>query len=82
MVREATWDDFRAAGLLWWVNRGIHLFGWAIVCETGEDGKVGRVYPARVDCRGFSRAKEEAGYEKLTEHLAKNAHDLTRVFDA
>jgi hypothetical protein len=26
---ETTWREFADAGLFWWINRGLHLFGWA-----------------------------------------------------
>lgn len=37
-VRRRSWEDFRNTGLLWFVNRVLHLFGWAIVlvCNVEE----------------------------------------------
>lgn len=66
--------EFRAAGLLWWLNRSLHLFGWAIVldCECDDDGKVIAVtnaYPQRVKWRGFPEQSEEDGFKRLSAHL-------------
>ncbi len=75
-INRKTWDEFQKAGLLWWVNRGLHLFGWAIVLELDEDGDVAGCYPARVPYRGFVRADEEWGFRALSEYLEENAAEL------
>jgi hypothetical protein len=33
LVHSESWAAFRESGLLWWVNRSLHLFGWSIVFE-------------------------------------------------
>ncbi len=82
MVDERTWDEFREAGLLWWVNRILHLFGWAIVVELNDDGQnVKRVYPARCKFRGFAEENETRGFRKLTAYLHKNSEDLLDELD-
>ncbi len=69
-VKKRTWKEFREAGLLWWINRQLHLFGWALVVEVDEDtGEVTKCYPANVDFKGFSRESEENGFKKLEEHI-------------
>jgi hypothetical protein len=78
MVERKTWEEFRHAGLLWWVNRILHLFGWAIVVEVEAGGKVTDAYPARVKFRGFDETSESAGFTALTSHFADNATRLTR----
>lgn len=80
MTEERTWDEFRAAGLLWWVNRGLHLFGWAIVVEIGDDGK-DRIYPARCKFRGFAPEAEERGFGRLRKWLEAESPDLVRRLD-
>ena len=35
-----TWKEFLDNGLLWWINRGLHLFGWAIVVVEEADGSI------------------------------------------
>ncbi len=78
------WEEFRDAGLLWWVNRALHLFGWSIVITIEEKtGTVLSAYPAMVSHRGFNREAEENGFVRLTEHLAKNStYLLNDVHDA
>lgn len=72
---KKSWQEFREAGLLWWVNRALHLFGWSIAVEV-EDGEVVDVYPGHVTYRGFSEEDEKDGFKKLTKHLAEEAAQL------
>lgn len=30
MIERKSWEEFRNAGLLWWINMILHTFGWAI----------------------------------------------------
>jgi len=75
MVKEKTWEEFRASGLLWFINHTLHMFGWAIVIEVAE-GKVVRAYPARVKFRGFSDNKNSDGFKKVTKYLKENIDEL------
>jgi hypothetical protein len=79
-LMEASWEEFQQAGLLWWVNRILHIFGWAIVVVTSSDGTIMRVYPARTAFRGFSGEIEGAGHQRLTEYMAANVSQLLQVF--
>jgi hypothetical protein len=81
-MNEKSWDEFRQAGLLWWVNRMLHLFGWSIVCETGDDGRVVRTFPAQTAWRGFERHVEESGFKTVTYHLAENMDRLKTECDS
>ena len=36
MIEKRSWAEFQDAGLIWWVNRALHLFGWALVVETDK----------------------------------------------
>ncbi len=74
-VREKSWEEFRTTGLLWWINTMLHMFGWAIVCET-EKGEVKRAYPARVKYRGFGERQNAEGYIKVSEYLKENIEQL------
>jgi len=74
--KPATWDEFRAAGMLWWINRILHAFGWTITCQVEEDGTTSGAYPERVTFRGFDRADEEAGYGRVAHFLTENAQTL------
>lgn len=73
MITKASWEEFRSNGLLWWINRLLHTFGWAIVVQVEADGRVSDVYPARVKFRGFSADCETEGFKALSRHLAENA---------
>lgn len=65
------WTTFRNAGLLWWVNRGLHLFGWSIFVECDDrTGKVTAAYPGRSSYRGFTSESEERGFQRLSAHIA------------
>lgn len=76
-IIEQSWDEFKNSRLLWWVNRVLHLFGWAIVMEM-DKGKVTRVYPAKVKFRGFSQEVEERNFKELTEYLAQNIGEIAK----
>lgn len=70
------WKEFREAGLLWWVNRSLHLFGWAIFLDINDDGSINSVYPMRTKYRGFPRESEERGFCLLTDYLDKHSEEL------
>lgn len=77
MVDERSWDEFRQSGLLWWINRTLHLFGWAIVVEMNDDGQhVNRAFPARCKFRGFAADSETRGFEKLTNYINDESKSL------
>lgn len=85
MVSPATWEQFRRSGLLWWVNRTLHLFGWAIVVEVDEDdpnGKIKKCYPARCRFRGFDEKSEDQGFKRLTRHMRDSARRLKADVEA
>lgn len=76
MVTRRTWQEFRHSKLLWWVNRSLHIFGWAIVIDIGEGDEILDVYPARVRYRGFDEKSEEAGFIGLTDLLKATVDEL------
>lgn len=78
MVQERTWKEFQEAGLLWFANRILHLFGWAVVIVQEKDGSISKVYPARVKFRGFYRDLEAQGFQKLSNYLEANIKELTK----
>lgn len=85
MIDKKSWEEFRSSGLLWWINRILHTFGWAIVVQVETDGRVTDVYPARVKFRGFTADSEAEGFKALSKHIAENAEALskeTRIDDA
>jgi hypothetical protein len=81
-IQERTWTEFRENGFLWWVNRGLHLFGWTLVVEVSTEGdnkgEVIYVYPARCKYRGFTPDLEANGYQKLSQYLKDNAEEITK----
>jgi hypothetical protein len=72
MIEKISWEQFRASGLLWFINRIIHLFGMTIVVECDKDGNVKDVYPAKCKFRGFGGKSESEGFKNITEFLEKN----------
>ena len=75
-MKKKTWKEFQESKLLWWVNRSLHLFGWAIVIEHDEDGNIHDCFPARVEFRGFSEAVDAEGFATLTKYLASESEAL------
>ena len=75
MMEKRDWEEFRNIKLLWWVNRTLHIFGWAIVISEDAVGNI-EAYPARVSCRGFDSVTEELGFSGLTEYIKDNADSL------
>ena len=75
-MQKKSWKEFRESGFLWFVNRSLHIFGWAIIFVQENDGSISNVYPARVNFRGFSPEAEDRGFERITEFMKDNAEDL------
>lgn len=73
-----TWKEFYDTGLLWWVNRILHTFGWAIVFDINDAGVVIDVFPVRCTYRGFGVDSEEEGFKKVTKYLAKEVNELQK----
>lgn len=78
MLNAKDWKTFHDSGLLWWTNRMLHLFGWAIVLVQEKDGSISSAYPARCAFRGFDEESEEEGFIKLTGYLDNNHNELMR----
>lgn len=78
MVEKKTWTEFRATGMMWFANRILHIFGWAIVMDIEDDGSISDVYPARVKFRGFSEDIETENYIKVSQFMKENAPTLLK----
>jgi len=76
MLERKTWEEFRGAGLVWFGNRLLHLFGWAICFNIDKDGTVTEVYPAHCSYRGFDEDTENEGFKALTEYMRS---DINRI---
>lgn len=78
-TNKKTWEEFRATGLLWFINTILHMFGWAIVINKIETEGITEtidVYPARVEFRGFSESSNTKGYINVTKYLKENIDTL------
>jgi hypothetical protein len=69
---KSGWLEFRESGMLWWVNRIIHTFGWSITCNIDAAGNLLGVYPKKVSYRGFSETDEDEGFIKISKHMVDN----------
>lgn len=80
MLERKSWSEFRGAGLLWFTNRLLHLFGWAICFVIDDaDGRITEVYPAKTKFRGFAESAESEGFKQLTKHIKKNIGELVKA---
>lgn len=77
-IDKKSWEEFRSSGILWFVNRLIHVLGWSIVFEFDENGKVVNVYPARTKYRGFTEEQEDTGFVQITKYMAENCEELEK----
>ena len=88
-IKQESWEDFRATGLLLVVNQILHIFGWAIVMDVEplldakghhikEEYTVNRVYAARVKFRGFDDKSMTRAYKKISIYMKKNASKLIK----
>lgn len=81
-LEKRTWNDFRNAGMVWFINRILHVFGWAIVYELRHGSEdILDVYPCRCRFRGFHKEDEERGFREVTNFVKKNIRDLVEDLD-
>jgi len=70
--RRHSWDQFREAGMLWAINRVLHIFGWAIVVSTDDEtGETLGAFPVRTEWRGFPPDREELGYRRTSNWMKR-----------
>lgn len=78
-MKRTSWNDFDSAGLLWFINSILHVFGYAIALTYDtKTGKVIEAYPARVKYRGFKESDNSAGYRRITKYMLNNIDNLTK----
>jgi hypothetical protein len=78
METRKTWQEFQDTGLLWWINRILHLFGWAVVLVVEADSTISDVYPARVPYRGFDEQTEKEKFKVLSAYLNNNIVEINK----
>ena len=77
MIKQKTWEEFRANGLLLFINQILHVFGWSICYDFDQEtGELKSVYPARVRFRGFNETAVSEAYKNLSKYIINNAEDL------
>jgi len=79
-IEQISWKEFQSSGMLWFINKTLHLFGLVIVVEI-DNNIVTKAYPARTKYRGFSKEDNDEGYKKVTEYMDRNSYKLLKVFD-
>lgn len=67
MVEKRSWREFQEIGLLWWMNRILHTFGWVIVFDPSTN----TAYPSKTEWRGFDEKTELKGFEKINSNFIK-----------
>lgn len=79
VIERKEWNEFRATGLLHFINHFLHIFGWSIVVTIdSETNKVEDVFPARVIFRGFDEKSTEKAYISLSEYMNKEHEELLK----
>lgn len=78
---SAKWQQFKDRKLLWWVNRTLHLFGYALVIHQEKDGTIVAAYPERVTYRGFTEQDEDQGFTTLTAYLKEESPQLLKELE-
>lgn len=76
-MKKISLKEFKESGLLWFINRQLHLFGIALVVNIDKD----KIYPIRCEYRGFSENLEEKGYKAVTNYLLKNIENIDNDFN-
>ena len=76
-MKKISLKEFKESGLLWFINRQLHLFGIALVVNIDKDV----IYPIRCEYRGFSENLEEKGYKAVTNYLLKNIERINNDFN-
>ena len=72
------WDEFRGTGLLRFVNAFLHIFGYVIVIEKDDEGKVTSVYPAKTIWRGFPAEAMSESYKNVAELMHRDHEEILK----
>jgi hypothetical protein len=77
-------EDLRTfidTGLLWFVNRLLHMFGYALCYDEDEAGNLSELYVSRTIFRGFEPDAENEGYAQVAQFLRDKAAELYEQAD-
>jgi hypothetical protein len=77
-IVKIDWNEFRETGLFRFVNSFLHIFGYVIVIEVGDDGKVNSVYPAKTIWRGFPQEAMTNSYIKVAELMHRDHEEILK----
>lgn len=77
-LTEITLKEFQESGLLWFINRILHMFGIAFVLVREENGDYTRLFVARTCYRGFMPDVEDEGFKQVTAYLKDNIEELEK----
>ena len=73
---QQAWYQFRANGLLWYINQQLQAMGYSIFYTLDEQGDIIDVRPKRTRFRGFSEASNDRGFGQLHTYLRSNIEDI------
>jgi len=79
-INEKSLEEFKKTGLLWFVNRILHLFGWVLVLECEDNGRFTRLYPVHTTFSGSTKEFENNGFKKLVEYL-QDSSTIATLFE-
>lgn len=78
-MERKSWEEFESTGLMWWVNKTLKLFGYAIVLDINSDDSVRDAYPAKVSFIQSVSGIDDAGLKKLSRYTAAEADRLNKA---
>ena len=79
MLVEKSWDEFRETGLVVFINKILHVFGWALIFELDkESDKTFRAYPCRTKFRGFDKETDNKSYVRISKYMNDNSEQLLK----
>lgn len=73
------WKEFKNAGLLWFINTILHVFGYTIKYKVDkETGELLDVFPDRCSYRGFPQESNTRGYINVSQYMKDHAEELLK----
>jgi len=81
MIERKSWKQFRSTGLLCFINGILHAFGWCVVFNIDDKGKIIDVFPARTKYRGFGKKEQDESHKKIANYLSKESHKFPKEIE-